>query len=189
MQNTSEQPEIKAMRMKVLQRMGMMLVLAVFVILSTLNRVSILRFDTKGVFGTVMLVASLFAILYLAIDRTSYLPFLGESVFPTSLLTPQTPKGSTFQIKVKVEAGASHVMYWAAESGVGLVTNPYDAYGNFTNAGVVKASVTGDAVLSVRCPSQYKVPTGKTLPRHVHYRAIYESGIVGPVETKQVMCL
>lgn len=183
-----ERPEINTMRMRVLQRMGMMLVLAVFVVLSALNRMNVLRVDTKGIFGTVLLISSIAAIMYLALDRTTYLPFLGEAVFPTALLIPQTPKDSTFLVNVKVKAGASHVIYWAAESGAGLVPNPYDAYGNYSNAGVVKASVTGDAVLPVRCPARYKVPSGKTLPKHVHYRAMYQSGIVGPVETTQVTC-
>ena len=189
---STEHPEVKNMRFKVIRRMVMMAILGVFIVLSALHRAGVLRMDTNGVFGTVLLVSALAAIIFLVVDRTMYLPFLGECVFPTTLLVPQTPRDATFMLKVKVDAGASHVVYWAAESGSGLVSNPYDAYGNFTNAGVVLASVTGDAVLPVRCPSQYKVPGlsgGRTLPRHVHYRALYTSGIAGPVQTAQVTCL
>lgn len=189
MQQERQHPEIKNMRMKIVQRMVMFLVLAVFVALSALHRMNVVVVNPKGVFGTILLVAAVSAVLYIALDRTSYLPFLGECVFPTSLLVPQTPKDSTFMVNVKVKPGASHVMYWAAESGIGLVPNPLDAYGNFTNAGVVIASATGEAVLPVKCPSPYKIPGGRTLPRHVHYRAVYKSGIAGPVETTQLTCL
>jgi hypothetical protein len=169
--------------------MGMMALVGLFIVLSALHRVNIIKFDTKGTFGSACLVSAVIAVVILAMDRTSYLPFLGESVFPTSLLALQAPRDATFSVNVKVKPGASHVVYWAAESGVGLVPNPFDAYGNYTNAGVVKASPTGDAVLPIRCPAQYKVSSGKTLPRHVHYRALYPSGIAGDVKTTQVTCL
>jgi hypothetical protein len=182
-------PEVENMRMKVIRRMLMMFVLGVFVVLTALHRVDVLRVDPKGIFGTILLVAALSAVVFLTLDRTSYLPFLGECVFPTSLLVPQTPKDATFMVNVKVKSGATHVVYWAAESGVGLVPDPFDAYGNFSNAGVVRASASGDAVLPVRCPSRYQIPGGRTLPRHVHYRALFKSGIAGPVHTTQVTCL
>ena len=185
----TENPEIKSMRIKVLRRMVMMAVVGLFVVFSALSRFNIVKTDTKGVFGTVALLSALTAVIVLAADRTSYLPFLGECVLPTSLLAEQSPKDATFTVTVKVPSSASHVMYWAAESGVGLVQNPLDAYGRFSNAGVVKTSSSGDAVLPIRCPSQYQIPGGKTLPRHVHYRAIFASGIAGDVKTAQVTCL
>lgn len=186
--NISESPEIRAMRFKIMQRVAMLFILALFVILAVLNRVNLLRVDGSGAFGTVHIILAFIAIVFLALDRDSYLPFLGECVLPTSLLAAKTPQDATFTVDVRAQEGATHIMYWASESGAGLVPNPYDAYGNYSNAGIVKASSAGLTTLPVRCPRQYQV-RGRTLPRHVHYRSIYKSGIAGPVQTVQITCV
>lgn len=170
-----------------LRRIAVLFVLAVFVALSALQRTNLVRLDMNGVVGTASLIAAIVAVLYLAFDRDSYLPFLGECVLPTSVIAAKSPADATFSATVTVPAGATHVMYWASESGAGVASTPYDAYGNYTNAGVVEASSTGRAVLPLRCPRQYVVK-GRTLPRHVHYRPIYKSGIAGAVQTLEVTC-
>lgn len=184
----SEMPEIKAMRYKTLLRIAMMFVLAIFVALSALHRTKLIRIDAFGTVGTVALIAAVVSVGYLAFDRDSYLPFLGECVVPPSLLSAKTPQDSTFTVTVNVPVGATHVMYWASESGAGIVPNPYDAYGNYSNAGIVKASTSGTAILPLRCPSTYSV-RGRQLPRHVHYRAVHKSGVLGSVQTTNVTCL
>lgn len=182
-----EQSEVRQMRHKVLRRIAATFVLAIFVLLMALHRVSIIKVDVNGLFGTVALLSALTAVLYIALDRDSYLPFLGECIVPTSVLASKVPSDASFTVTVNVPAGATHVMYWASESGSGVVASPYGAYGNYSNAGIVQASTDGTAALPLRCPSQYKV-RGKTLPRHVHYRALYKSGIAGPVQTTNVTC-
>ena len=52
-------PEVENMRMKVIRRMLMMFVLGVFVVLTALHRVDVLRVDPKGIFGTILLVECL----------------------------------------------------------------------------------------------------------------------------------
>lgn len=183
----SESPEIKSMRFKVLRRILMLFVLASFVIVSALNRTKLFRVDAFGTFGTVHLLLAVAAIAFLALDRDSYLPFLGECVLPTSLLAAKTPQDASFTVSVHAAPGATHIMYWASESGAGIAPNPYDAYGNYSNAGIVKTAPSGLTILPVRCPQQYKV-RGKTLPRHVHYRSIFKSGVAGPVQTTQITC-
>ena len=186
--NISESPEVRSMRYKILRRVAVLFILGLFVVLAALNRVNILRVDSCGTFGTLHIILASAAVLYLAFDRDSYLPFLGECVLPTSLLAAKTPQDATFTVNVKAHPGATHIMYWASESGAGLAPNPYDAYGNYSNAGIVNASSTGLTTLPVRCPRQYKVQ-GKTLPKHVHYRDVYKSGIAGPVQTIQITCV
>lgn len=180
-------PEVRKMRMKVLRRIAMMFIIAVFIALMALQRVNLIRLDMNGVVGSSLLIAAIGALLYIAFDRDSYLPFLGECVIPTSIIASKTPPDASFSATVDVPAGATHVMYWASESGAGTAPNPYDAYGNYANAGVVEASAAGRAILPLRCPRQYVV-RGKTLPRHVHYRALYKSGIAGPVQSVEVTC-
>ena len=184
----SESPEVRAMRYKIFRRIAVIFVLALFVVLAALNRVNILRVNSSGIFGTLHLLVAVASVLYLVFDRDSYLPFLGECVLPTSLLAAKTPQDATFTVDVHAHPGATHIMYWASESGAGLAPNPYDAYGNFSNAGIVKATSAGITTLPVRCPRQYTAG-GRTLPRHVHYRSIYKSGIAGPVQTVQITCV
>lgn len=183
----NEMPEVRRMRYKILRRLLAFLTIALFVVLLALDRVSIIKFGTAGVFGTVLLLLTVASSLYIALDRDSYLPFLGECVLPPSVLAAKTPQDAAFTVDVIVPDGATHVMYWASESGAGLAADPYDAYGNYANSGIVQAGSNGKASLAVRCPRQYAV-RGKTLPRHVHYRAIYKSGVAGPVQTTQVTC-
>jgi len=176
------------MRHRVLWRVGSLLTLLVLVLTLALSRTGILTLNPNGTFGTTLIIASVAALLKLLSDRTTYLPFLGDCVLPSTVLYARTPDKASVIINVKVPAGATHVMYWASESGAGIVPNPFDAYGNYANAGVVEATADGMATLKIRCPSQYTV-RGRTMPRHVHYRAVYKSGIAGPVETVNVVCL
>jgi protocatechuate 3,4-dioxygenase beta subunit len=78
----------------------------------------------------------------------------------------------------------SKVIYWAAEKGMTNASNPWQAYGDFANAGVTLADDQGFAKLSVASPREYKVPSGVLLPKHIHYRVIDASGaMMGPVQT------
>ena len=136
------------------------------------------------------------AALYLASNRNTYLPFLGETVLSPSLIRDSGVERKNANIIVEVDAeGASSVMYWAAEPlGEGMSDGKkfaYDAYGNFKNAGVAEV-VNGKATLKVECPQKYWVKKfgvmKKTLPRHVHYRLIYPTGWVSEVLTKKLNC-
>lgn len=180
-------PEIQALKKKVRMRFLALCIPWVVVLLTILNRVKLISFDYSGAFGTALLLVSLISITYLVMDKGTFLPFLGEAVLPPSTIVQKTPTDAAFTITVNVPSHATHVMYWASESGNGVAPDPFEAYGNYTNAGVVKVSSDGSATLLVRCPQQYIV-RGRSLPRHVHYRAVYKSGIVGPVRTAPITC-
>lgn len=127
------------------------------------------------------------ASVYLMSDRTTYLPFLGEAVFPSTLVRDDTtPSDATIEVEVDAEPGATKVAYWASDVGTGVAKNPWVAYGTYTNSGVAQVR-GGKATLRLRCPAIYTV-RGKVLPRHVHYRSIFPSGIVGKIETRGVVC-
>jgi len=122
--------------------------------------------------------------IILALNKYTWLPFLGESVFPSALV-PLNPnvKGDTSVI-VKVKPNTK-VAYWSA-----LPNNtdktPYvtDAYGNYSNSGVVLSDDNGEAILIFNQGSGYKVPTGKYIKPHVHYRELNKTwGMMGPVKT------
>jgi uncharacterized membrane protein YuzA (DUF378 family) len=117
--------------------------------------------------------------------RDTYLPFLGEAVFPHSMIPEQIPEGADAQVQVKVQPGAK-VIYWAAEPGTEGMKKLNDwrkAYVKFMNVGVVKASNTGVATLLVRNPQPYTVPWMGRLEPHVHFRECMEGGMMGRIHT------
>ena len=124
------------------------------------------------------------AALALAFNRDTYLPFLGESVFPCSVLTDQVPAGATRSVQVQVTPGAK-VIYWASEpaDSDGSVPNFEGAYRQYLNAGVTTADDTGLAVLKVREPQPYTVPFKGSLDSHVHFRVCGPNGFIGRIKT------
>lgn len=123
------------------------------------------------------------AALAVAFNRDTYLPFLGESVFPCSVLPDQVPAGATREVKVHAEPGAK-VVYWASEpSDGGDVPNYQGAYREYQNAGVATADNSGVAVLKVREPQAYTVPIKGRLEAHVHFRICGPTGFVGRIKT------
>jgi hypothetical protein len=125
------------------------------------------------------------AALFLAFHRDTYLPFLGEAVFPSSVLQTQTPSGATRTVKVNVKPHTK-VVYWASEPGDNLSKKYFEvAYGKYENAGVTTSDASGIAFLKIREPQSYTVPL-QTLAPHVHYRAVKTSGFLGPVRTRSI---
>jgi len=123
--------------------------------------------------------------LFIGYTRDSYLPFLGPSVVPCSLLKVQTPEGADFEKRVLVKPGVK-VLYWAAEpSNADLQTIPdwREAYLSFRNAGVAVADEDGYVKLRVRKPQPYTVPMKSELEPHIHFRVCWNNGFIGPVET------
>lgn len=126
-----------------------------------------------------------FAALMIMFDRDTYLPFLGETVMPPSVLAERVPSGASVAVKVRVPPG-SKVMYWAAEpstEGLELMKDWREAYQAFENAGVTHADSRGNAILKVRPPQAYSVPFRGRLDPHVHYRVCHPDGMMGRVET------
>jgi uncharacterized membrane protein YuzA (DUF378 family) len=110
----------------------------------------------------------------LASKRTTWLPFLGRSVLPGGLVTKQTPTKADKKIKVRVQPNAK-VAYWAATGKDKKDQDVFDAYNNHSNSGVVIADNKGIAELAIVEGEGYRVPNGKRIPKHVHYRVIGNS--------------
>jgi uncharacterized membrane protein YuzA (DUF378 family) len=114
-------------------------------------------------------------------DRDTYLPFLGETVFPCAVLSDQIPPGATRTVTVTVKPGAK-VIYWATEPGDGS-GDWKEAYRGFQNAGVATAGTNGVATLKVREPQAYRVPWKGKIDTHVHFRVCDATGFVGRIKT------
>lgn len=130
----------------------------------------------------------------LAVQRDTWLPFLGNSVLPGAVVPLKKNMGDT-TVDVKVTPGAK-VAYWAAEpetkldainkgasEGNKAVPLVRAAYDQFENSGVVVANDQGVATLVFNKGTSYIVPSGRKLESHVHYREFGEDGMMGPVKS------
>lgn len=136
----------------------------------------------------VVILAVVASVLYYMFNRNFYLPFLGWSVYPCGSLAEKVPLKADTSISVKVPPNVN-VIYWASEPTElqkmeEPIDNPWDAYANYENSGVVKADASGNAILRFRTPSSYNVGLmNKTLKRHVHYRVCKHPGMLSDIKT------
>lgn len=145
------------------------------------------KYLTKNKFISFVVVLIVVAsIIYNMFNRNFYLPFLGWSVYPCGSLAEKVPNKADTTVTVQVKPNVN-VIYWASEPSEiedQPIDNPWDAYANYDNSGVVKADSTGKAVLQVRNPSSYNVGLmNKTLKRHVHYRECRHPGMLSDIRT------
>lgn len=116
----------------------------------------------------------------LMMKRDFWLPFLGDTVLPSSLVPLKDNKKYDTEIKVNVPKGCK-VAYWASipHKDIPDVLTAYDKY---QNSGVVMADDDGVATLKVMKGSGYIVPSGRYIKPHLHYRVLNnEYGMMGPV--------
>jgi hypothetical protein len=119
---------------------------------------------------------------WLAIKRTTWLPFLGTGIMPSNLLPIKKPDGANKKITIKTSPNTK-IAYWASQS-KDAKTDVVDAYGNYSNSGVVMSDASGNAILEIIGGTGYTVPNGRVLPAHVHYRTVgLPNGMMGKVET------
>lgn len=142
--------------------------------------------------------------LWIGLNRNSYLPFLGPTVMPCSLLANRIPEHADTEVRVDGLKPGATVMYWAAErlltqpdslgnwrslpaesatDGLARIKDWRQAYLDFANAGVTRADDAGVAVLVIRKPQPYTVPVKGRLESHVHWRVCEGGGMLGPVQT------
>lgn len=134
----------------------------------------------RAIFFLVALAAVAFAF-----DRNFYLPFLGETHIPCSILKDQTPDEANTEVRIRVKPGAK-VLFFAAEPANEDLKKMNDyraAYLTYKNAGVTTADAEGNATLKVRTPQGYTVPMKGALPPHIHYRVCGTRGFMGPIVT------
>jgi len=128
-------------------------------------------------------------VIYLGSYRNTYLPFLGPTVLPASLLkdTVENPQANVHAKLFVDMPDNTKVIYWAAQPSKVVFKTPFEAYNDFANVGIANIK-NKQATLHVQCPSSYIVPGGKQLTPHVHYRVVYPNGILGSVKTLFVQC-
>lgn len=165
----------------------------VFLIIGGLNWLLVGLFDInlvasifgKSAFATLIYVIVGISALAIMFDRDTYLPFLGPTVAPCSVLQNRDPPGATREIKVVVSPNTK-VIYWAAEPAsekLEKLNSWKNAYLEYDNAGVTTSNGEGVAVFKVRDPQAYKVPFMGRINPHIHYRVCGEAGWMGRIDT------
>ena len=129
------------------------------------------------------------AAVFLITDRALYLPFLGETVVPCSVLSDRSPDHADTEVSLHGQRPGSKILFWAAEpatQGLATIKDWKQAYLDFSNAGVTTVDGSGHATLRIRKPQPYTVPVMGALQSHVHWRACGDNGMLGPVQTTPI---
>lgn len=129
------------------------------------------------------------AALLVAFRRDTYLPFLGETVMPCSLVADRTPEHADTEVRLSSLEPGAKLLFWATEpatEGLGRIKDWRQAYLDFANAGVTTADAAGHAILRIRKPQPYTVPMKGLLEAHVHWRVCGGDGLLGPVRTTTI---
>lgn len=124
------------------------------------------------------------AIYTIIFNRTIYTPFLDYTVLPSTLIYKEPPADYDFIKTIKTSPNTK-ILYWASQPHKDKQF-VYDAYGDYSNSGVVYSDENGNANLKIKDPSSYEIPTGEILPKHIHYRECKNhilSGMIGPLKT------
>lgn len=117
------------------------------------------------------------------IKRDTFLPFLGKTFIPSSVIPLKTNKYSKYVTKIKVRPN-SKVIYWAAKKLNSNNHSVWKAYDDFSNSGVVMSNKHGIATIKLEKGSGYIVPWGnKQIPPHFHYRYEIKPGKLSRIET------
>lgn len=177
-----------------------MLSIAIVIAFSLYSSIATISSNKQTLWCKVAAFAAFIAAVVLAIDRDTYLPFLNNAAFPSSLVkSVYSPHDANVETVIVVdEEDGTKIAYWGAKprdvNGVTIPQTPQEAYADYSNAGIAEVK-NGQATLKFFCPSKYKVnsmyPWAMTLDRHVHYRVLdshKHKGMMSPVYTKWVKC-
>jgi uncharacterized membrane protein YuzA (DUF378 family) len=148
------------------------------------DRYSYIRSYVMGIIGL--------SAIYISLDITSFLPFLGECAVPVfkflndttmNNLTPSAIAKGYKRIEIEIPSNeeGTKIIYWAANPSDSITNSPVTAYSDFDNSGIANI-VNKVAVISLLCPANYKVGF-RTLNKHIHFRVVNSNGILSKIYT------
>jgi len=152
--------------------------------------------DEYNIFIRVISIIIISFILFLSSKKKTFLPFLGLTFIPYTLLCePKFPSGANLNYTIDMPdyEDGTKIIYWAANNdtdSLKIIEDPYNAYKDFNNVGV-SIIKNGKADVRIFCPNKYKVKKvfEKILERHFHYRIIFkDNGFLSPVMTINIKC-
>lgn len=135
-----------------------------------------IMFGLLGVFG-----------IFKLTDRDFFLPFLGDTVFPQSLIEDKTVYNYDMTVQLSNLPPFTKVIYWASmPSKTDTLQLPWTAYQKYKNSGATTTNKNGVAFLKIKTPQPYKTPFGRVLQPHVHYRYFLTNGMLSKVYTQHI---
>lgn len=167
--------------------------MGVILLFSLYSTIHFMLSRTSGIFVKVVATFAFLGTVITIFKRDTYLPFLGYAAFPPFLIPDADvrPKTASQEIELSFDASVkdgTRVIYWGALPSENVASSPQLAYGNFQNTGVTTVQ-GGKAKVAFACPAEYRIPSGRKLNRHIHYRLCCAGyGLLGPVETAYVRC-
>ena len=143
-----------------------------------------LLFGTKSYINKIIYVIIALAAINLALKKKTWLPFLGYTAFPSAAFIPnKVNKNASIKVDVKVKPN-TRIAYWASKDTQNKTPFVEDAYADFSNSGVVTSDSNGIATLAIEPSTSYIVPSGREIPKHIHYRMIdLPHGMMSDVKT------
>jgi hypothetical protein len=162
--------------------------IAILVVGSIVSAVG-LFYTKRTLAATTVIVLTVLAAIYVGVRRDTYLPFLGETVLPCSLLKESVPEHADTEVTVSGLEPGVKVLFWASEpatDGLARINTWQRAYLEYANAGVTRVDAGGHVTMRIRKPQAYSVPIKGRLEAHVHWRVCKDGGNLGPVQTTMV---
>lgn len=154
----------------------------------------IITLSNSNTFFKLICVSVFIAAIYIAVNRNTYLPFLGQTVIPPAIFSQElVPSGAnvSYVLNVPNVENGTYILYWGAQSSANkdiIQPNPKEAYGDYSNTGLIKVK-DNKAILYFNCPDKYNVFNNHTIQRHIHYRIITpENCMISQVHTAYVNC-
>ena len=153
--------------------------------------------NSECLFHRLLALCILLIVIYLSVHRDTFLPFIGETVFPFTLVKDVTFKSHQDTVSKTVHVDApdgTKVAFWASMPNNNVEPNvepnieptPEKAYDHYQNSGITLVK-NNQAVLTVKKPAAYNIPPfHKTLEKHIHYRVIYTNGMLSEIHTVRV---
>jgi uncharacterized membrane protein YuzA (DUF378 family) len=134
---------------------------------------------TLDIHNYIYLVVAIAAVI-LALNRNTWLPFLGKTVVPNATLNLYAPGDANKVVLINVKPN-SKVIYWAA-LGNSENQSVHVAYDQYQNSGVVMSDSNGIAQLLIKEGHGYDLMWGRK-QKHIHYRVEHEDHMLGEVKT------
>ena len=179
-----------------LYRHKIRMVILVIVLLGALNS-SLLFFNINGInyisdlcydlvrirVNKIIYVILALALVLFASHKSTWFPYLNETVIPTGLLKNSTPPNAN-QVVQLLEKPNTKIVYWSVYPN-STNKNRVEAYDDFANAGVTTTDKDGNAELNIMRGTDYFSMGGEKINRHIVYRLVDYDGMLGPIKIRE----
>lgn len=157
-----------------------------FYIVSYENTYIIIRF-----FAFVILIAA----IYLALNKNTYIPHIGHTIIPFSLLSDEKipiNSNKTHIISLSGIDNDNRIIYWEINekdlANFNNYFNIFDNYINYSNAGISIIRNEKTAIY-LNCSNENNIINNNSIKKHIYYRIINKkTSILSPINYLYIEC-